>query len=99
MPEHATDEKPSTVAAEPYASAEIARLIVAGLVALGVITLDDTALGVITGLIGAAISVGLSWWARRKSTPLAHPRNEHGTKLAPVVANPPSPGTGGSPPR
>lgn len=71
--------------AEPAAVAEITRLIVAALVTLGVFQLDDAAWNAITLVIGGVISVALSWWTRKRATPVANPHNDAGAPLAPTA--------------
>lgn len=54
---------------EPAAYAEAARLIIAALVGLGWITLDDNTFNSIVTLVGAAASIVLTVTVRRNVTP------------------------------
>ena len=103
MPDHTSPEDPGVLAAEPASITEVARLIVAALVALGVFEFDDTTWNTITLIIGGLISIGLTWLTRRKSTPLAKPRSDDGRPLVPArpgddPARPTTPPPGPVPP-
>lgn len=82
MSTHSSGE-PGVTAVEPAAIAEIARLVVAALVAVGVFEVDDATWNAITLVIGGLISVALTWWTRRRATPLAAPHNAAGAPLIP----------------
>ncbi len=88
MPEHTHPGGPTLVNAEPASVSEIARLIVAVLVTIGVLEVDDLTLNSITLALGGLISIGLTWWTRRKSTPIAQPRGEDGRPLVPAPTRP-----------
>lgn len=96
MADHTARGEPALPAAEPASVSEIARLIVAALVALGVFELDDTTWNTITLIIGGLISIGLTAWTRRKVTPKAKPRTDEGVPLVPsppekTLGEPPTP--------
>jgi len=55
--------------AEPVAVAEAVRLVLLALVALGVVTIDQTALDAIMAAVGALASIAVSAWTRRLVTP------------------------------
>lgn len=96
MPDHSSPEEPSTLAAEPAGITEAIRLVVAALVAVGVFEVDDTTLNAIMLAIGGLVSIGLTFFTRRKSTPLAKPRTDDGRPLVPAptrAGNDPAPGT------
>ncbi len=100
MADHSANSEPPVTAVEPASITEIARLIVAALVTLGVFEFDDTTWNTITLIIGGIISIVLTWWARRKVTPTAKPRSNQGAPLVPATppTAPPSPPTTGGPP-
>lgn len=93
MADHKTPEDPGVISTEPVSVAEVARLIVAALVAVGVFNFDDATLNTITLLVGGLLSIGLTVWARKKVTPLAEPKTSDGLKLATPVPPPPTPPT------
>lgn len=88
MPEHTHPGGPTLVNAEPASVSEIARLIVAVLVTIGVLEVDDLTLNSITLALGGLLSIGLTWYTRRKSTPLAKPRTDDGRPLVPAPTRP-----------
>lgn len=88
MADHTTPDEPSVIAAEPASITEIVRLIVAALVAVGVIEVDDTTVSALILAIGGLISIGLTFWTRRKVSPLAKPRTDDGRVLVPAPVRP-----------
>ncbi|MGL5908848.1 MAG: hypothetical protein ACRCZP_02530 [Phycicoccus sp.] len=54
---------------EPVAIAETVRLVLVALVAVGWVTLDDTAVMSVATAVGALVSVAASLWARARVTP------------------------------
>lgn len=54
---------------EPAATAEVLRLVLLALVALGVVTIDHTALDAIIAAVGALASIALTAWTRSRVTP------------------------------
>ena len=94
MADHAAGSEPAVVKTEPAASTEIARLVVAALVALGVFEFDDATWNTITLVIGGLVSIGFSWWTRRTVTPTAKPKTDDGIPLVPATP----PAASGTPP-
>ncbi len=99
MPDHTTPDEPSVVKAEPASMSELARLIVAALVALGVFEFDDAVLNTITLIVGGLISIVLTWWTRRTVTPSVKPRTDDGRPLVPAATRPGDPRPGDDPAR
>lgn len=54
---------------EPVAVAEAVRAVVLAGVAIGWVTLDDTAVEAVVTVAGALISLGLTLWARSRVSP------------------------------
>lgn len=95
MADHADPAEQPVTSTEPAVVTEITRLIVAALVALGVFQFDDATWDTITLILGGLISIGLSWWTRRKVTPTAKPKTDDGVPLVPAPPVPP-PDAGGT---
>lgn len=93
MADHASPEEPTLTNAEPVSVAEVARLVVAALVTVGVFNFDDATLNTITLVVGGLLSIGLTVWARMKVTPVAAPKTSDGQPLATPVPPPPTPPT------
>lgn len=71
---HSTDETSETARPEPVAIASAAQAVLAALVTLGWVTLDDTTISTIAtavGVVGAAI---ITIVARSKVTPVSDPK-------------------------
>ena len=100
MAEHTHRQEPGTLAAEPAGITEAIRLVVAALVAVGVFEVDDTTLNAVMLAIGGLVSIGLTFFTRRKSTPLAKPRTDDGRPLVPAPTRRPGndPASGTPPP-
>lgn len=58
-------------ATEPVAVAELVRVVLAALVTLGWVTLDEPAVMTVSTAVAGLVSLALSWWARRRVTPTA----------------------------
>lgn len=71
MADHTSSRGPTLVNVEPVSVSEVARLIVAVLVTIGVFNFDDATLNTIELIIGGLISIALTWWTRSKVGPTA----------------------------
>lgn len=81
-PEHAATD-PGLLSTEPAAISEAIRYVAGILVAAGWLTISDGTLNTIITIIGALVSLGLTFWTRAKVTPVAKPVDPEG---APLVA-------------
>lgn len=71
-------------ATEPAKLAEFARAILAALVAVGWVTLDEQAIAAVVSVVALVGSWALTAFTRRRVTPLADPKAEDGTPLEPI---------------
>lgn len=97
MAEHASPVEPTVAQTQPVSLAEVVRMIVVALVSAGWLTLDDTAVNTVVSVVGAIVSIGLTWWTTHKVTPVAKPRSDEGLPLVPATPGPPGPPVPGQP--
>ncbi len=83
------EEQPGVMIREPLMvrAAVIAAVqaVLAALVGLGVITLDDNQIGLLVGAVGAVSALVVAVWSRPKLTPVDAPRDNDGNRLVPIT--------------